>query len=384
MRIAFDLRRIGNPGIGRYMKCLVEAILKQETDNEYLLLVPSDASDIIQSNSANVRRVVARSSYYSFREQIELPQILRTHKVDLLHSPHFLLPLSRPCPAVVTIHDVIYMACPEDLESKLGRLYYRAMMHASARLAVRIITDSIFSKNEIVRYLHVDPAKITVIYPAVDPGFRQISDAVAREAVFSKHGIGGDYIFYTGIYKARKNHAGLLKSFKRFLEFGGNGQLVIAGPLNEGERRLRTLAEELRISKQVIFTGFVDDAELCALYSAARVYACPSLYEGFGFTVLEAMACGTPVVCSEAASLPEVAGDAALRANANDAHAFGEALYQVFTDDDLRREMIGHGRQNLRRFSWEQAAKQCLQTYDEAVGGTISATSPLRERSLSH
>src|SRR5579864_5317591 len=110
MKIAFDLRRIGNPGIGRYMKCLVEAILQQEADNEYLLLLPSDAPDIIQSNSANVTRVVPRSGYYSLREQIELPRILRKHKIDLLHSPHFLLPLSRPCPAVVTIHDVIYIA----------------------------------------------------------------------------------------------------------------------------------------------------------------------------------------------------------------------------------------------------------------------------------
>jgi len=366
------------------MKCLVEAILKQENDNEYLLLLPSDAPDIIQSNSANVTRVVPRSGYYSLREQIELPRILRKHKIDLLHSPHFLLPLSRPCPAVVTIHDVIYIACPEDLESKVGRVYYSAMMRASARLAVRIITDSIFSKNEIVRYLHVDPSKITVIYPAVDPTFGRISDGDAREAVFLKHGIGGDYIFYTGIYKARKNHAGLLKSYKRFLDLGGNGQLVIAGPLDKGEHRLRALAERLGISKQVIFTGFIDDCELCALYSGARVYACPSLYEGFGFTVLEAMACGTPVVCSEAASLPEVAEDAALCANADDAHAFGEALYTAFTDDELRVEMTARARKNLQRFSWQQAAKQCLQTYDEAVGGTMTATSPLRERSLSH
>jgi len=232
--------------------------------------------------------------------------------------------------------------------------------------------------------LHIDPAKISVIYPAVDPDFTRMSDAMARRAVLSKNGIVGDYIFYTGIYKKRKNHAGLLKSFKRFLELGGGGQLVIAGPIDEGERRLRLLAERLGISKHVVFTGFIHDSELCALYSAARVYACPSLYEGFGFTVLEAMACGTPVVCSEAASLPEVAGDAALRANANDAHSFGEALYTAFTDDALRAEMTGRALKNLQRFSWQQAAKQCLQAYDEAVSGTMTATSPLGERSLSH
>jgi len=276
------------------------------------------------------------------------------------------------------------MACPEYLGSRLGRLYYRAMMHASARLAVRIITDSIFSKNEIVRFLHIDPAKISVIYPAVDPGFTRISDAAARKAVLSKHGVVGNYIFYTGIYKKRKNHAGLLKSFKRFLELGGSGQLVIAGPIDDGERRLRAIAEKLQMSKQIVFTGFIDDSELCGLYSAARVYACPSLYEGFGFTVLEAMACGTTVVCSESASLPEVAGDAALRANASDPDAFGQALYTAFTDEAIRVEMTGRALKNLQRFSWQQAAKQCLHTYDEAVGSTMAATSPLGERSLSH
>src|SRR5438876_3197884 len=127
MKIAFDLRRIGNPGIGRYMKCLVEAILKQETEHEYLLLLPPEADNAINASSISVTRVIPRSRYYSVREQIELPRILRRHYVDLLHSPHFLLPVSQPCPAVVTMHDVIYLACPHDLRSPLGRLYYNAM-----------------------------------------------------------------------------------------------------------------------------------------------------------------------------------------------------------------------------------------------------------------
>lgn len=367
MKIAFDLRRIGNPGIGRYMKCLVETILKQESRHDYLLLLPPDKLDVLGSSFANVTGIVPRSRYYSVREQIELPSILRKHKVDLLHSPHFLLPLSRPCPAVVTIHDVIYLACREDLPSQLGRIYYSAMMHASARLATRIITDSFFSKDEIVSYLNVDPAKISVIYPAVDPSFGRVSDHSFLDYVLSKHGIQRDYIFYTGIYKPRKNHAGLLRAFKHFVAAGGRVQLVIAGPADEGEGHVRHFAEQLGIAEHVIFTGFIEDSELRALYSAARVYACPSLYEGFGFTVLEAMACGTPVVCSQAASLPEVAGDAVLYANAQNPKEFAEALYQVFTDDDLRRRMIARGQQNLRRFSWERAADSCVQTYEEAV-----------------
>jgi glycosyltransferase involved in cell wall biosynthesis len=367
MRIAFDLRRIRNPGIGRYMKCLVEAILKQQTEHDYLLLLPPDADDVISARSVRTTRVVPRSRYYSVSEQIELPRILRKHKVDLLHSPHFLLPVSRPCRAVVTIHDVIYLACPRDLPSSRGKLYYSAMMRTSARLATRIITDSVFSKEEIVRYLHVDPAKISVIYPAVDAGLAPISDPGFLQAVLSRHGIDNDFIFYTGIYKPRKNHAGLMRALQYFLARGGDAQLVIAGPLGDGERELRNLAEDLRIAKRIIFTGYIEDSELCALYTAARVYACPSLYEGFGFTVLEAMACGTPVVCSNTAALPEVAGDAALYADANNTQAFGEALYRACTDEIVRRDLTDRGYNNLQRFSWEQAANSCLQTYDETT-----------------
>ncbi len=370
MKIAFDLRRMGNPGIGRYMKCLVEEILQQEPKHDYLLILAPEAG-AIRSSSARVTRISSRAGYYSIREQVDLPRMLREHNVDLLHSPHFLLPLLRPCPTVVTIHDVVYIACPQDLESQLGRFYYRAMMRASARLATRLITDSVFSKNEIVRYLHVDPAQITVVYPSVDAGFGRVCDPCVLESVRSKYAIDRDYILYAGIYKGRKNHAGLFRAFQLFQHRGVEAQLVIAGPMNEGERRLRNLAEELGISERVKFTGFVPDFELMALYSAARAYACPSNYEGFGFTVLEAMACGTPVVCSEAASLPEVAGDAALYANPLDVEAFAQALHRVFTDDSLREEMIKRGEKNLRRFSWKQAATCCLAAYDDALTGAI-------------
>lgn len=366
MKIAFDLRRMANPGIGRYMRCLVEAVLRSDCENEYLLLLPPDSPEF-GSSFGNVTRLIPRSRYYSIREQVELPRILREQKVDLLHSPHFLLPLSRPCPAVVTIHDVIYIACPQDLPSPFGRLYYSAMMRASARLTNLIITDSFFSRREIVKYLHVDASKVLVIYPAVDPHFAPIWDANDLEQVRAKYSIAGDYVFYTGIYKRRKNHQGLMRAFKHFMQSGGKAQLVISGPIGEGERELRALASALNIASKVVFTGFIDDHELCALYSGAAVYACPSLYEGFGFTVLEAMACGVPVVSSSSASLPEVAGDAALYADAQNSVDFGDALYRAFTDETLRSELRGRAKQNLRRFSWDLAAESSLRCYEDVT-----------------
>jgi glycosyltransferase involved in cell wall biosynthesis len=365
MKIAFDLRRIGNPGIGRYMKCLAESIIAQAPEHEYLLILPPQSEHLV--HAPNAQKLCTGLKYYSFHEQFELPRILGRYKVDLLHSPHFLLPLVRPCPAVATVHDVIYMACPEDLPSFAGRLYYRTMMNACSRMATRIITDSAHSKAELIRYLRVDPEKIEVVYPAVDPFFQSRPDPAGLASARSKFGIDCDYILYAGIYKPRKNHAGLLKAFQLLLKSGIQSLLLVAGPMAEGEPILRALAQELGIAKHVIFTDLVTDAELRALYSAARVYVCPSLYEGFGFTVLEAMACGTPVVCSSSTSLPEVAGKAALYFDPHNPEVMAAHLHTAFSDDTVRASLIANGRSNLLRFSWEETARQTLAVYHQAL-----------------
>jgi glycosyltransferase involved in cell wall biosynthesis len=365
MRIAFDLRRIGNPGIGRYMRCLTEAVVAQAPEHEYLLIMPEDGESLVDAPRAE--KISPRLKYYSLREQIELPRILARHKIDLLHSPHFLLPLVRPCPAVATIHDVVYLACRQDLPSRAGRLYYRTMMHACSRLAARIITESQHSKNEIVRYLGSDPARIEVIYPGVDQRFSRVTDPAELKAVCARHGIDRDYILCVGIYKPRKNHAGLLRAFRRVLEGGVSTQLVIAGPMAEGEAVLRRLAADLGVLERVVFTGFVDEPGLRALYSAARVCVCPSMYEGFGFTVLEAMACGTPVVCSSTTSLPEVAGEAALFFDPDRPEEMAGQILRAFSDAALRESLIERGWLNVKRFSWAETARQTLAVYHQEL-----------------
>ncbi|HLZ00310.1 MAG TPA: glycosyltransferase family 1 protein [Candidatus Angelobacter sp.] len=371
MKIAFDLRRIGNPGIGRYMKCLVESVVKAAPENNYLLVLPPGREEAVAVDGPNVARVTPDLKYYSIREQVVLPRLLRQHEVDLLHSPHFLLPVMCPCPAVVTIHDVIYLACKEDLPSLPGRLYYRAMMSLAVRSAERIITDSEFSRNDIVARLNGDSEKIDVIYPGVDARFARVQDEKELHRIRAKYGITGDYILYAGIYKLRKNHAGLLRAFKKFLVDGIRAQCVIAGPLQEGENILRRMAAELGISESVVFAGFVPETDLPALYSAAKIYACPSLYEGFGFTVLEAMACGTPVVCSPATSLPEAAGNGALYADSKNTEDFAHALRRAFHDETLRRELIEKGYKNAKSFTWDRASEQTLAIYQRVVGAPL-------------
>jgi glycosyltransferase involved in cell wall biosynthesis len=367
MKIAFDLRRIKNPGIGRYMKCLVEAVVESAPEHQYLLILPPGEEDAVVCRGDGVERLTPPMKYYSLREQIDLPRILRKHQADLLHSPHFNLPLVRVCPYVVTIHDVIYLACREDLPSQLGRLYYRAMMGAAVKRADRIITDSEYSKRDLQRFFRVEEDRMDVIYPGVDQTIRKTVESVKKREVQDRYGIVSSYLIYTGIYKLRKNHAGLLKSFKVFLEKGGDAQLVIAGPMADGEATLRKMATDLGIAERVIFTGFVPDGDLPALYSGAQVYACPSLYEGFGFTVLEAMACGVPVVCSKETSLPEVAGAAALYADARNPQEFGNALYQAYRDQGLRAMLVSKGTSNVQRFQWRRAAEQTLAVYEKVA-----------------
>jgi glycosyltransferase involved in cell wall biosynthesis len=368
MKIAFDLRRINNPGIGRYMKCLTETVLAQAPEHEYLLILPPGGTEIAGSNSINVECMTTRLPYYSLREQLELPRILRRHGIDVLHSPHFNVPLQRVCPMVVTIHDVIYLACPGDLPSPLGRLYYRTMMKAAVRRAHRVLTVSEWSRQDIIRYFDCDPNKVEVVYSAVRPELAPVRDESEIRRVLSRFRIDDEYILYTGIYKPRKNHAALLHAFRHFLESGARTKLVIAGPLGDGEARLRQLAAQLGIADHLVFPGFVSDDDLPALYTAARVYACPSLYEGFGFTVLEAMACGVPVVCSAETSLPEVAGTAALYADPRNVYEFAVALKRAFVELALREELMERGFANVRRFSWAAAASRALATYEQAAG----------------
>ena len=347
------------------MKCLVEAILAQQPRGDYLLIMPPGAEDMIELGRSKAQIITPELKYYSAREQLRLPRILRDQKIDLLHSPHFMLPLVRPCPSVVTIHDVIGLTCKEDIGSRIGRLYYRLMISAAVRLADKIITVSQFSRDDIIRCLGVDPDNIRVVYPGIGPDFRQIRDKVELENIRAKYQIENDFILYAGIYKPRKNHAALLRAFGRFLSYERHANLVLVGPLDQGEQELRRLAGELGISNKVVFTGRVDDSELRALYSAAKVYACPSLYEGFGFTVLESMACGTPVVCNGETSLLEVAGDAALYADPRKPEEFAQTLHDAFTKVGLRSSLIEKGRTNLQRFSWAQAARATLDIYED-------------------
>jgi glycosyltransferase involved in cell wall biosynthesis len=347
------------------MTRVVEGVLDCAPQHEYVLIMAPGTEHLIANReTANVTIITTTVHYYSVQEQFVLWNITKRSKLDLLHSPHFLIPLYSACPTLATIHDVIHLACKEDLESWLARIYSSFMIKAAAKRASRVLTVSEFSKSDIVRFLDIPADKIDVSLLGVESKFMPSIDHERQRAVAAKYGATKPFILYTGIFKGRKNHLGLLRAFAKVRDAGLDIQLVIAGPLGKGKTVLEERARELGILDCVSLPGFVAEDDLPTLYSAARVYACPSTYEGFGFTILEAMSCGTPVVCNPMTSLTEVGGDAPIWADSLNPDEFGQALIKACIDESVRAAAIERGYLNAKKFRWENTVRKTLEVYN--------------------
>ena len=293
-----------------------------------------------------------------------LARQLHNHPPDCLFIPAHVLPIYHPTPSVVTVHDLGYLHFP-DAHPFAQRLYLEASTRFAARAATALLADSQATKTDLIRHYQTPAEKIHVVYPGFDPALKPVRHPNGRWPVRQKYNLPDKFILHVGTLQPRKNLERLIEAFDPT-----QISLVLAG-------RRGWLAESIYAkgqAKGVHFIDYVDEADLAALYSMATVCVAPSLYEGFGFTVLEAMACGTAVICSDGGSLPEVAGSAALIVPAKDTAGLAQAIARVVADDDLRRTLIMQGYRNLTRFSWEQAARQALAVL-EIVGATRKGNS---------
>jgi glycosyltransferase involved in cell wall biosynthesis len=278
-----------------------------------------------------------------------------TGRIDLFYSPDFVLPPVLPgTRTVLTVHDLSFLHYPDHFVPRLVQYLSRVVPRSVVR-ADRVLADSEATRSDLVRLMGVAPEKVTVLYSGVDSRFHPAPEPGERERLAAEYGIGSrPYVLSVGTVQPRKNYARLIRAFSRL---PGEIELLIGG--GRGWLYEEVLAEAER-HQRVRMLGFVADADLPALYRGAALFAFPSLYEGFGLPVLEAMACGVPVVSSNVSSLPEVAGQAALLVDPHDEAAWVEAMRRGLTDEVLREEMVTQGLEQAARFTWERAARQLL------------------------
>ena len=304
-------------------------------------------------------------------EQAGLLELGRSESFDLLHCPYFASPLFPNVPTVVTIHDVIPLVLPEYRRAIHVRLYTH-LVSAAARRARAITTVSETAKKDIVRTLGIPADRVHVIYNAADSSLHPVADRSTLEALRETYGIEQDFLLYFGGFDVRKNVMRVVRAFGSAREsFQRPCQLLLAGSLGLVGHPLypdpRPLIRKLGLESKVVLAGRIPEEDKAILYSASTALVFPSLYEGFGMPVLEAMACGTPVVTSKLSSLPEVAGDAALMVDPTDVEALAGAMVRMVNDRSLRDELAGKGLRRASEFRWEDSAMKTLEVYRRAM-----------------
>jgi glycosyltransferase involved in cell wall biosynthesis len=283
--------------------------------------------------------------------------------VDLFHGPDFVLPPLLPhTRAIVTVHDLSFLHLPYCFKPALLD-YLNAAVPRSTRRADWVLADSESTRRDAIERLHVPEQQTGVLYPGVEPRFHPIKDKIALDRARAKYELPENFVLSVGTVQPRKNYVRLVEAFTQ-LEVE-DVHLVIVGGRGWLYQELFDRIKELRLHDRVCLTGYVDDVDLPALYNLAQVVAQPSLYEGFGIPIVEAMACGIPVVAADNSSLPEAAGDAGLLVDALDSEALADALSRVLTDSALRHTMIERGLAHAGQFTWQKAAKTLHATYQQ-------------------
>jgi glycosyltransferase involved in cell wall biosynthesis len=358
-------------GIGRYTRELIAALLALESPHQYTIFAATgglregDWRSEIGESHVRFRTLPISDEWLVrlwHRLRLPVPVETITGPLDVFYSPDFVLPPTRRATrTLLTVHDLSFLRYPDAFVPALRRYLERVVPRSIAR-ADLVLVDSAYTRFDIVSLLGVSPEKIQVLYSGVNPRFRPEPEPGERERLHTRYDVGEQpYVLSVGTIQPRKNYVRLIRAFAQ-LANRPTIQLLIAG--GRGWLYQDIFAEAEKHGDRVRILGFVDDADLPALYRHAALFAFPSLFEGFGLPVLEAMACGVPVVCSNASALPEVASDAALLADPLDTDGLTEAMAWALGNADLRQEMVTRGLAQAAQFTWEKAARQLLAAFD--------------------
>jgi glycosyltransferase involved in cell wall biosynthesis len=295
---------------------------------------------------------------------LRLAAELQQHPPDVLFVPAHVLPIYCPMPAVVTVHDLGYIHYPA-AHRPFDRWYLNWTTRRHCHVARHIMADSQATRDDLVNYYGANPERITVVYLGRDENLAPVTDPEIISRAKAQYNIDGDYLLYLGTLHPRKNLVRLIEAFHLMRDTlpaaHRSLKLVIAGQKGWLYEDIFAKVQTLGLEQQVIFPGFIAAEDKPALLSGALAYVFPSLYEGFGLPVLEAMACGTPVLTSQVSSLPEVAGDAALLVDPHHPEVIARGLIRLITNSTLRRQLVGRGFEQIKKFSWERAAAHVLE-----------------------
>ncbi len=372
--VAFDARYVSDRyhGIGRHTYNTLEALTRLDLDRQYLVYYhpdyPNDRFDLGRlEERPNVELRPIRLPLYLPTEQLVWPVLLAKTRAMLFHSPYVTLPLLAPVALVMTVHDLIFERFPEYMPRRRLRTFYRGLTALGARRAAAILTVSNVTRCDLEAYYRVDAGKVHVVGGAVDSTFRRVDDRGRLAAVIDRYRLPRRFVLAVGAGRPHKNLAMLVDAFAG-LDPSLAPALVIAGEydprfVDKVSARARTHGLEERVLRP----GSVREADLPALYSLADVLVFPSLVEGFGLPPLEAMACGTPVLASNASSIPEVVGDAALSFDPRGPAQLATVLRRILSDADLRADLSRRGLARAREFSWDRVARATLGAYAAAL-----------------
>lgn len=375
MRIGIDARFYGpiGKGLGRYTQKLIENLERIDRNNQYFVFLRRHNFDDYVPQNSNFQKVLADYQWYTLSEQIRFPKLLNSYKLDLVHFPHFNVPIFYFKKFIVTIHDLILLHFPTRRSSTLGPfLYaikfwaYKLVIHSAIKRSNRIITVSEFTKNDILEnYPYIPQEKIVVTYEACEE-YCMVSPKKDKE-ILARYGIIKPYLLYVGNAYPHKNLERLILAFEKIKKGKKDLSLILVGNEDYFYRRLQKLVQEKNIPA-VNFPGYVPDHELDILFHNALAFVWPSLYEGFGLPPLEAMASGTPVISSNHPCMKEILSDSACYFDGKNVSDIVKVMNKVISNEKICSNLVRKGYECVKKYSWKKTAKATLHIYVKIAG----------------
>ena len=349
-------------GIGTYTRNLVTNLFDIDKTNTYTLLGREKAlSKYVQKPNVSITEF--HSPIYSISEQVIEP--LKLWDVEFLHCPHYNIPVIYEGEMIVTVHDLIHLIFPQFLKHRAAYFYAKSLFKLMAIRSKKIIAVSENTKADIVNYLGVKEDKVVVIYNGVSEIFKKDASKEECEKLRHKLNLHAKYILNISNMKAHKNIETLIEAYSKLRKKGIEQKLLLAGGKKERVKELQVYAEQFNVAEDIIFIQNIDFEDLPVLYRICDVFVFPSLYEGFGLPLVEAMASGVPVVTSNVSSMPEVVGNAGITIEPSNADSLAEAIEKVISDNKLRENMIKTGIKQVEKFNWRNTAKKTLEVYEK-------------------